>query len=469
MARLFSYKNRPVHLGPFPLERLARTTSMPDLEAVPAMVPVPFRDDARPESLTNAMARFIGMFDTIRDGKPADLPAEIPDDPVERANHLKAAGYYFDAAQVAICALPEAARLKNPIRNPRIDELRAELEQGQPKTFSSGIDVIYADVLEAARTKPSPIPHHTRAIVFVVEYARDPRPDEPGTEWFAGTQSQRAAVLGAQTAVLLSDYLRLLGFEARAHTATSSDVDLGRLAVAGGLARLCGSNSNEAPALENPFAGHRFGLAAVTTTMDLATDLPLAPNPGRGEKWRSHGPRWWAGKGTGRSALSREPFATREFRQGEYPFERLKRRKTPTTFIDGDRVPRFPKRADFFARALFGDMGKNVQDAAKGGHYVNKSPIGYCARRALGALLLLQFGQARGPVAPSVADPRANAENIKGATYYLSADAVGLSGVPEWAYYSHNASGEALEPYHRNAISVLIDQGHETMEGASGD
>ena len=68
------------------------------------------------------------------------------------------------------------------------------------------------------------------------QYTREPRPDEPGCDWLHGTQAQRAALLAAQTAVLLSTYLRLLGHEARAHTATCSDVDLNALAVAAGLA-----------------------------------------------------------------------------------------------------------------------------------------------------------------------------------------------------------------------------------------
>ncbi len=460
--RLFSYRDRPVHLGPFPLERLARTITAPDLARVPPMRALAFDDPANPESIVHAMARYMAMLDAVRDGTAAALPAEIPADPQERSNHLKAAGYYFDSSQVAVCALPPAALLPGPIRNPGLDAIVAELEQGQPKTFAAGIDVIYADVLDSARTRPTPIPHHTHALVFLVEYTRDPWPGEPGTDWIRGSQPHRAAILTAQTAVLLATYLRMLGYEARAHTASSSDVDLGKLAVAAGLARLEGAR------LVNPYVGARFGLAAVTTTLELAPDAPLAA-PSVADRLHSHGPAWWFGKGTSRGAFDREPYRNREFRLGAFPFEKLKRVDEPTTFIDTARVPRFPKRADFFARALFGDMGKNVQEAAKGGMYVLKSPIGACARRALGALLLLQFGEARGPVSPSVADPARNADNVKAASYYLCCDAVGLSAAPEWTYYSHDAGGNPLAAYHRNAVSMLFDQGHETMEGASGD
>jgi reductive dehalogenase len=460
--RLFSYRDRPVHLGPFPLERLPRAAAPPDLEQVPPMRPLAFADAAHPESIVNAMARYMAMLDAVRDGRPAALAAEIPDDPRERANHLKAAGYYFDASQVGVCALPPAALLAAPIRNPGLDAIVEELNKGQPKTHAAGIDVIYADVLDSARTAPTPIPHHRHALVFLVEYTRDPWPGEPGTDWIRGSQPHRAAVLTALTAVLLATYLRMLGHEARAHTASSSDVDLGRLAVAAGLARC------ERGALRNPYVGTRFGLAAVTTTLELASDAPLARGSALA-RLRSHGPAWWLGMGGARTAFNREPYRRREFRLGAYPFEKLKRVEAPTTFIDAARVPRFPKRADFFARALFGDMGKNVQEAAKGGMYVMKSPIGACARRALGALLLLQFGEARGPVSPSVADPARNADNVKAASYYLCSDAVGLSAAPPWAYYSHDAGGNPLPAYHENAISMLFDQGHETMEGASGD
>ena len=464
--RFFSYRDRPVHLGPYPLERLTRTKLLPDLSRIPAPAPLSFEDASRPESLMHAMARFVGMFDVIRDGSEAKEPGEIPSDPDERANHFKAAAYYFDASMVGICQIPPSALLAQPLRNPMVKILAEELERSQPKSFAAGIDMIMADVLDSARTTHAPIDHHTHAIVLLVEDPRDPRADEAGAEWIVNTQAQRAATLSAQTAVLLSTYLRMLGHPARAHTATCSDVHLGKLAVAAGLVEVI--TKDGVLELVCPYIGTRYGLAAVTTTLAMACDDPLAA--GRmAAKIRSHGPAWWIGKGTLKSALNREPYQSRDFRMGPQPFEKLKRRDTPTTFIDHARVPRFPKRADFFARILFGDMGKNAQEAAKNAMYVMKSPIGACARRALGALLLLQFGEARGPVSSTAHDPQRNADNLKAAAYYMSCDAVGLCAVPDWAYYSHDAGGTPLPTYHANAINMLLDQGHETMDGCSGD
>jgi reductive dehalogenase len=454
--RLFSTRRRPVHLGPYPLERLRRQARPPDLASVPAMQALAFEADD-PHSLVHAMARSMAMFDLVREGPVQSLAAEVSADPGERTRHLKAAGHYFDASMMGVCALPAAALRQEPIHNPAVAALGAELQASQPRSFAAGIDMILADVIDASRATHGPVTHHTHALVVLVEYPRDPRPGEPGCDWLAGSQPHRAALLAAQTAVLLSSYLRLLGFEARAHSASCSDVELPRLAVAAGLAFADG---------RNPYIGDRYGLAAVTTTMALAPDRPLAAGQPR---WSSHGADWWLGRGTAKSGLDHVAYARREYRCGAYPFESLKRCEQPTTFIDHERIPRFPKRADFFARALFGDLGKAVQDDAKNAHYVMKSPIGACARRALGALLLLQFGEARGPVSASTTDPQRNADNLKAASYFLGVDAVGLCAVPEWAWYSHDAGGNPLPAYHANAVNLLLDQGHETMEGASGD
>ncbi len=456
--RLFSYRDRPVHLGPYPLERLTRQAGEPDFSRVPPMSAVDF-DPPDPLSLAHAMRPYAAMFDVVRDGAVNARPAEIPADALQRAQHLKAAGTYFDASMMGVCALPMAALLDQPLHNPDVARMAEDLQRSQPKSFAAGMDMILADVMDSARKAHGPILHHTHALVVLVEFPRDPQPDEPGCDWIVGTQTQRAAVLSAQTAVLMASYLRLLGFEARSHTASCSEVDLNRLAVAAGLAH---------QDLSNPYLGTRYGLAAVTTTCALEPDEPLAPSAQQ-DRRRSHGLAWQLGMGTAKSAMHQDPFQHREFRLGPHPFETLKRRDEPTTFIDHERVPRFPKRADFFARALFGDLGKEVQEGARNAHYVMKSPIGACARRALGALLLLQFGEARGEVSPTSADAQTNAANLKAAAYYLGSDAVGLCAVPAWAYYSHDAGGNPLPAYHANAVNLLLDQGHETMEGASGD
>ncbi|MDE0114499.1 MAG: 2Fe-2S iron-sulfur cluster-binding protein [Albidovulum sp.] len=457
----FSGKNRAFHLGPFPMERLSRASSRPSLVEIPE-TPLPNYAPVDPVSLAHAMGRYAAMLDTVRDGAVTHGAAEFPENAGERSRHFKSAAYYFDCSMAGIASLDSCHFLDEPRRNPMVEGIRKELEAGQPTSYAAGVDAIYADILAASRDKLKSVHHHSHALVFLVEFAREPGAEEPGTEWIRGTQLERASLLASNTAVVIANYIRMLGYEARAHSMSTSDVHLNKLSVSAGLCGLVGGQ------LRNAFVSQGFGLAAVTTELELEPDAALASNAGR-NGLRSHGLDWWLGRGFGKRSATAIPFAKREFRLGPHHFENQKRVDSPTTFIDEERVPRFPKRADFFARALFGDMGPAVQDAAKGGHYVMKSPIGACARRALGALLLLQYGDAKRSPSSDSEDPIRNADNIKGSSYYLTTDAVGLSRAPEWAYYSHDAGGNRLEPYHDNAISMLFDQGFDTMDGASGD
>jgi reductive dehalogenase len=464
--KLFSYKHRPFHLGPYPLERLARSGCVPDLDAVPPMQALRFHreDDG---SLVNAMRRYQAMLDAIRDGLVKKDRATIPDDLAERSRHLKSFGYYQDASQAGVCRIERGMWLHQPIANPDVSELAELLRTQQTKTLAAGIDVIMAELKESMSAAPTRADHHTHAIVYLYEYPRDPGEGEPGCDWLQNSQAERASVRASETAAILSNYIRLLGYEARGHSATCSDIDLNRLAVAAGLAQV--AEGPEGPVLTNPYTGTRFGLCAITTTLELEPDQPLAANTGFAQRWRSHGPAWWLGRGFAKNRFNQTAYRQRRFVDGAYPFERSRRVEQPTTLIDEPRIPRVPKRTDMFARAIFGDMGKQVQDGARNGNYVRKSATSFAARRPLGAFVLLQDG----PVAPAVSrqalDAKRNADNIKAALYFLGADAVGISRCPEWAYYSHDAVGEPLPAYHPNAISVIIDQGHETMEGASGD
>ena len=458
--RLFSYKNRPFHLGPYPLENLKRTNKPVDLSAIPMMLPVSFNRPEDPTNLINAMRDYQAMLDSIRDGMVKAEKAEIPDDLVERSNNLKSFGYYCDASQVGVCELPKEAILETPIVNPDINRLADILKNKQTSTLASGVDIIMAELKEAMEAPPSRIDHHTHAIVYLYEFPRDPGEDEAGADWIQDSQIERAAVRAAETIATLANYIRLLGHEARAHTHSSSDVNLYALAVAAGLGTI--EQGENGPYITTPHMGRRFGIGAITTTLAMQPDLPLVK-----EKWLV--PKWWLGKGVAKNGFNQQLFKNRAFKDGAYPFERTDRQNDTTTFIDDDRVARVPKRADMFARALFGDMGKANQEAAKNGNYVRKNATSYAARRPLGAFIVIQNGEAAPEINQTALDADRNAENIKAALYFLGSDAVGISRCPDWAYYSHDAAGDEIIPYHKNAISVIIDQGHETMDGASGD
>ncbi|MCA2009762.1 2Fe-2S iron-sulfur cluster-binding protein [Tritonibacter mobilis] len=457
--RFFSSRHRPVHMGPFPLERLKRCDHA-ELSDLPPSAPLNFRRPQKPDSIINAMCEYQAMMDAIRDGLVNGSRGEVPTDLQERSDHIKAFGYFADASMVGIGPMTEEARLSTPWLNPDIDRLAEDLKTRQTKTLASGIDMIMADLKEAMHAPPTTTGAHRHAIVFLYEMPRDPRPEEAGCDWIEGAEAHRACLRSAETAVVIANYIRLLGWDAKAHTGTSSDVDLNRLAVAAGLVRM------EDGQLVAPYLGTRFGLAAVTTDFELAEDRPLAPLPEQpGQKGRDL--RWWIGAGAERSALNGDPYKDRDFRDGPHPFETLKRVETPTTYIDEARVARVPKRADMFARAQFGDMGKGNQKAATGGFYVRKAAPSMAQRRMLGAFVLLQDGTPADGPRPT--DATRNADMVKAASYWLGIDAVGISRCPDWTWYSHDATGTPIVPDQPHAISMIVDQGFDTTEGTSGD
>lgn len=450
--RLFSDAGRPVHLGPYPLERLTRQDSV--AATLPAFRRLDFTE--APAPIVAAMAEYQAMMDALRQGGVNPVRAIIPDDPQDRANHLKSFGYFCDAGMVGIGRIPDAARLAAPVDNPDVPRLAARLKAEQTSTLASGIDLIMAELREAVDMPPAPVTGHTHALVFLYPHPRPCDASEPGTAWIAGAEDHRACLRATETAVVLANYLRLLGFAAKAHSPAASDMDLGQLALAAGLIFPDGTA---------PFVAG-YGLAAVTTDMDLTPDRPLAPRAA--QNWlRAAGPAWWLGLGTRHSARTHDPYARRRFRDGPHPFETLKRVETPTTYIDEPNVARVPKRSDMFARAQFGDLGKKVQAGAAGGLYTRKAAPGFAQRRVLGAFTLIQNGPPGAGPRPS--DAAENADLVKATAYWLGADAVGLSRCPDWAWYSHDAAGNPITPPHENAIALIIDQGFETMAGASGD
>ena len=458
--KLFSNKKRPVHLGAYPLENLKRQETV-NLSNVPSSKKLTFSRSEDPQNIVNAMSEYEAMLDVIRDGFVNKVKSEIPEDLNERSNHFKSFSYFSDCSMVGICELPKLARLSSPFKNPEVNDLADALRTRQTKTLASGIDMIMADLKESIEAPPKTIKNHLYAIVFLYENPRDIFENETGTDWLGNALKHRACLRANETAVVIANYIRLLGYEAKSHSGSESDVDLNKLAVASGLVW------NENGKILAPYIGANFGLAAITCNLEFAVDKPLAPISEQ-PYFKTKGPSWWLGINTPKNAFNREPFSKRKFVDGAFPFEKLKRVDKPTTYIDEQRVARVPKRTDMFARAQFGDMGKANQDGAKGGYYARKAAPSSAQRRALGAFVLLQDGEPN-PSKVNHLDAKKNAENIKATSYFLGVDAVGISRCPDWTWYSHDAAGNSITPPHDKAISMIIDQGFETMEGASGD
>ncbi|MCY4458853.1 MAG: reductive dehalogenase [Albidovulum sp.] len=444
--RLFSNRRRPVHLGSYPTETLRRDSNVPQLASVPPMRVVDFGIGAS-NSIIGAMGEYQTMMDAIQSGLVNAQKASVPADPDERANHLKAFGYFSDASLVGICKLHDDAKLKKPVKNENIPRLIESLKQVNSESLAAGIEEIMADLEDTVELPQGTGHDHSHAIVVLYEHFRDPSKSEPGSEWIIGAQDQRAAIRANETAVVLANYIRLLGYDAMAHSPSNTHFDLNKLAVLAGVA--CVSDGR----MDAPFIGPNFGLAAVTCTLDMTADEALAAMSQQKDA---------------ASRPGRDPYKDRNYAAGSYPFEALKRVETPTTYIDEDRVARIPMRADMFTRAQFGDMGKANQDNAAGGYYVSKAPSSLAQLRVLGALVALQSG-GENPHGPCPSDSQRNAENVKAAGYFLGIDAVGISRCPDWVWYSHNAAGEPINPPHDNAITMIIDQGFETMDGSSGD
>ena len=147
--------------------------------------------------------------------------------------------------------------------------------------------------------------------------------------------------------------------------------------------------------------------------------------------------------------------------------ERIKRVDTPTTLIFEDEVPRVPKRAAFFERALRGDMGPKPQRERT--RFATKHPFAHAMTPLICGMVPFQNGQIAAQKAPGLTDAEDNTRAVKSLGYFLGADMVGICEAKAYAWYSHKEDGTPIEPRHRYAVVMLFDQGHETMEGASGD
>ncbi|MEM7275466.1 MAG: reductive dehalogenase domain-containing protein [Actinomycetota bacterium] len=415
--KLFSHRKRPVHLGPYPLERLPRVAD----PAAPVDHAGTRPREARTEGplgAGHAYGLYLSLFDQQRTGEILER-APIPDDPVERANNLKSGLYFLDADMVGCGVVPVDAW--------RIDEP----------------------------------PAHRFAVVTLIAHTRRVGSGQPGDDWIDGTRQVNADLRAAELAVLTAGYIRRLGFDATAHTPTASDVDLDLVGLQ------CGLIESRRGALRAPYLRGGFSLSVVTTDLALAPDAPLARRGLLDSLRSTRSPGWFVGRGGTRAGFGRLNGDHRALHLGRYPMERIKRVDEATTLIIPEEVKRVPVRAGGFPRAAHGDLGPKFQRDVK--VFAYKTPQAQTYIHQIGDMVALQDGPVAETVAAGTTDPDRNADALKAFAYHLGGDMVGVCEVPTYAWYSHNGQGEEITPRHRYAVVILLDQGYETMEGASGD
>lgn len=416
--KLFSGKNRPLHLGPYPLERLRRAELPPD--------DLPIRPFEWPQGGKagglGALARhYLAIYDAHRDGARAPQKAPVPDDAGVRTNDIKAGGYFLDASVMGICAMSAAAR------------------RGHDARATGG---------------------HDNAIVVLVEHGRRPERGNLAHGWTEGAAGECAGLRAGQIAVVLAGYIRWLGFSARAHSVMNTEVDLNVLAVRAGVLAV------DERGLFHPFIRGGYALGAVTTDYPVVADRPIAPRRGMARLICETVPHW-LGLGGCFPAMERARIARRASHLGAHGMETIKRVDRPTTLVLDDEIPRVSKRAAFFERALQGDLGAKAQRERS--RFAMKHPFSQSMIPLIRAMVPHQHGRVAPQKAHGTSDPAANARALKSLAYFLGADLAGICEAKTFTWFSHKEDGTPIEPYHKFALVMLIDQGFDTMDGASGD
>ena len=150
------------------------------------------------------------------------------------SQHIKRLGYFLRADIVGICELPQ-----------------------------------YAVYSHNARGKPIEN-HHKYAIVIVTDQDYTTMHGSTGKDWISGAQSFRGYSNNGFITTMMAEYIRKLGYPARAHFHASYQVLIPPLLLLSGIGEMSRSGC-----ILNPFLGLRFKAGAVTTDLPLLPDKPI--------------------------------------------------------------------------------------------------------------------------------------------------------------------------------------------------
>lgn len=192
--------------------------------------------------LSGAQRWMMNLMREFVDGMIAKQRAPIPEDPVMLSRHIKNTAYFLRADLVGICALPSYAIYTHNF------DWTGKTDGGMPVNLT-----------------------HKNAIAILIDQDLPTSLAFTGSDWISNAMSMLGYSTSGFIAIVLAEYIRRLGYPARAHFALNYQVVLPPILLWAGL----GEMSRIGDCVVNPFLGPRFKAAIVTTDLPLSPDKPI--------------------------------------------------------------------------------------------------------------------------------------------------------------------------------------------------
>jgi reductive dehalogenase len=186
--------------------------------------------------LSGALVQMQFTLSEIVDGIVAKKKAPLPDDPDVITRHIKETAYFLRSDLVGICELPPYAVYSH------------SMEIGKPVNLK-----------------------HKYAIAILIDQDWKTAESGTGNDWISNSMSFLSYSTSGFIACILADYIRRLGYPARAHHARNYQVVVPPILLWAGLGEMCRIGD----IVLNPFLGPRFKAAVVTTDLPLVPDKPI--------------------------------------------------------------------------------------------------------------------------------------------------------------------------------------------------
>jgi reductive dehalogenase len=201
-----------------------------------------FRRFVPKHPVSGALAWMRNNMRPFVDGMVAGHQAPVPNDPAVLARHIKETAYFLRADAAGVCELPQYAVYshKFDFMNPDAGEVPVEL-------------------------------NHKYAIAVLIDQDYRTSHATSGSDWISNAMSMLSYSTSGFVAIILAEYIRRLGYPAKAHYAPFYDIVVPPILLLSGL----GEMSRIGDSVIHPFLGPRFKAAVVTTDLPLLPDKPI--------------------------------------------------------------------------------------------------------------------------------------------------------------------------------------------------